>query len=292
MVGAAEHPVTIDHPAALTSGVVFSSPHSGRAYFPSFLAQSRLTARALRASEDAFVDDLFRVAADCGAPLISAVAPRAYLDVNRAPHDIDPALIDGAEPRPANARVVAGLGVVPRIVAEGVPIYDQKLSLSDAQRRIEQWHTPYHLALVDLLLKARRRFGRALLIDCHSMPSGAMVSARRETGDVEIVLGDRFGVSCDPRLVDAVETVFRDAGFRVARNAPFAGGYITERYGRPTSGVSALQIEIDRGIYLDQAKVAPNQGFEPLRRALAPVIAAICRTISDGDHSDLPVAAE
>ena len=279
----------VDEPSALLSGVVFSSPHSGRVYFPEFVEASRLTAHALRASEDAFIDDLFRQAVDFGAPLISATAPRAFIDVNRAPGDLDPALIDGAEPRPANARVIAGLGVVPRIVAEGVPIYDRRISLADAQRRIARWHAPYHRRLSDLLIRARRRFGSAFLVDCHSMPSVAMGPTRRGASTADVVLGDRFGASCDPGIVDRAEASFVRAGFRVARNAPFAGGYITERYGRPAAGVSALQIEIDRAIYLDQSSVAPSEGFEALRRALTPVIAEVCAIIAEPEVS---VAAE
>ena len=290
--GEAAAPVHVEHGRAPLCGVVFSSPHSGRAYFPEFVQSSRLTPQALRASEDAYVDDLFRQAADFGATVLSAVAPRAFIDVNRAPADLDPVLIDGASPRPANARVVAGLGVIPRIVAEGVPIYNHTLPLQEALSRIERWHAPYHDKLVELLLCARRRCGKAVLIDCHSMPSGAMASStRRANGPVDIVLGDRFGVSSENRLMDLVERAFIANGFRVARNAPFAGGYITERYGRPAAGVSAIQIEIDRGIYLDQTRVTPNAGFEALRRSLRPVIEAICRLAPERGEADL-VAAE
>lgn len=282
----------LDAPSGASAGVVFSSPHSGRAYFPHFVAASRLTAHALRASEDAYIDELFRQAADFGAPVLSAVAPRAFIDLNRAPHDLDPALIEGAEQRPANARVVAGLGVIPRIVAEGVPIYDQLISLQNANERIERWHAPYHAKLVELLLEARRHFGRALLIDCHSMPSGAMsASTHRVRGPIDVVLGDRFGVSAETGVVDRIEAAFSDHGFRVARNTPFAGGYITERYGRPAAGISAVQVELDRSLYLDQSRVTPNAGFEALRRALRPVIASICATITDMSVPQ-PVAAE
>lgn len=286
----------ISRPRELASGVVFSSPHSGRYYPPDFVAASRLEARALRASEDAFVDDLFSDVVDFGAPLIAAVAPRAYIDLNRAPGDLDPVLIDGASARPANARVAAGLGVIPRIVAEGVPIYHGRLSLEEARQRLSRWHAPYHRGLVEQILQARRRFDRVLLIDCHSMPSGASAGggrfAQASANAPEIVLGDRFGASADPDLVDDVERAFASAGFRVARNAPFAGGYITERYGRPSAGVSALQIEIDRGLYLDQSRVSPGEGFAELKRALRPVIERICDLITAASSYPKALAAE
>ncbi|MEO1330039.1 MAG: N-formylglutamate amidohydrolase [Pseudomonadota bacterium] len=286
-------PFRLREPAALSSGVVFSSPHSGRVYFRELVAASRLSLHALRASEDAYVDHLFNGATDHGAPFLAAVAPRAYIDLNRAPGDLDPSLVDGAEARPANARVVAGLGVVPRIVAEGVSIYDGKISLGEARDRVAYWHAPYHQKLMDLLLRARRRFGRALLIDCHSMPTGASnPGARRLHAPVDVVLGDRFGMAADGALMDVIEAAFVDAGFRVARNAPFAGGYITERYGRPAAGVSAIQIELDRGLYLDQSFLEPTAEFGALRVALAGVVGRICDLVRDADPRATALAAE
>ena len=229
-------PFALQTPFLANSGVVFSSPHSGRAYFSDFVGASRLDLRRLRASEDAFVDELFAAALEFGAPMLSAVAPRAFIDLNRCPSDLDPSLLAGASRRSTNPRVAAGLGVVPRIVAEGVPIYNGKLTLAEAEERIRHWHDPYHRRLSGLLADTRRRFGRALLIDCHSMPSGAVALSHRRGSPVDIVLGDRFGASADSALVDAIEAAFTEAGFRVERNTPFAGGYITERYGRPEEG--------------------------------------------------------
>lgn len=286
-------PFRLREPDEIASGVVFSSPHSGRTYFNEFVEASRLSLQALRASEDAFVDALFADATRYGASLIAAVAPRAYIDLNRSPGDLDPTLVDGAEARPANARVMAGLGVVPRIVAEGVSIYDGKVSMAEARRRVAYWHAPYHQKLMDLLLRARRRFGRAVLIDCHSMPTGATSpGGRRLHAPVDVVLGDRFGMAADASLVEAIEQAFVASGFRVARNAPFAGGYITERYGRPAAGVSAVQIELDRGLYLDQAFTEPTAEFEPLQRALGPVIERICGLVRAAGRSGTALAAE
>lgn len=285
-------PYNLEEPGHKSSGVVFSSPHSGRAYFDCFVRASRLNLTSLRASEDAFVDQLFSSAPACGAPILSAIAPRAFVDLNRCPTDLDANLLDGATGQPANARVAAGLGVVPRIVAEGVAIYDGKLSLTDALTRIRRWHRPYHGKLQMLLQAARNTFGEALLIDCHSMPSGAVALSHRRGAAVDVVLGDRFGASADPKFVDAIEEAFVSAGFRVERNAPFAGGYITERYGRPDLGVSAVQIEIDRGVYLDQARIAPSADFAGVLEKLRPVVASICGLIRPKSLASPQMAAE
>ncbi|MCI4660714.1 MAG: N-formylglutamate amidohydrolase [Neomegalonema sp.] len=279
-------------PLSLSSGAVFSSPHSGRAYFPGFVRDSRLSAQALRASEDAYVDALLTPVPDFGAPLLTAVAPRAYLDLNRAPSDLDPALVEGCANRPANARVSAGLGVVPRVVAEGIAIYDRKLSKAEAQGRVNRWHRPYHQQLEVLLRRAREAFDSALLVDVHSMPAGAGKLGRsRFAKPVDMIIGDRFGASAHPDLTSEIETLLRDAGFQVARNTPFAGGYITERYGHPSMGVSAVQIEIDRGLYLNPTTVEPNAGFEELRHALIPALRQICILIGR-PSSQTSLAAE
>lgn len=277
-------PFALHLPDVMRSGAVFSSPHSGRAYFREFLARSRLALEALRASEDAYVDALFAESAmRCGAPLIAAMAPRAYVDLNRDPADLDPQLVNGVQSLATSARVAAGLGVAPRVVAEGVQIYNGKLTRAEVERRIARWHAPYHERLAELLAAAQRGFGRALLIDCHSMPSEIRASSRRIRDGADVILGDRFGFSADQSLVDAIEDSFERNGFRVARNAPFAGGHITERYGRPASNVSAVQIELDRGLYLDQASITPATGFKPLIRRLEPVIADICALIAEAD---------
>ena len=272
-------PYRVAEPQQLLTGVVFSSPHSGRAYFSDFVEGSVLKLAQLRISEDAYVDDLFRSAISLGAPLISAVAPRAFLDLNRRPTELDPVLVEGAAEVPHSSRVAAGLGVVPRVVAEGVPIYEHRLSAAEATSRLTYWHTPYHKRLGRLLERARRTFGAALLIDCHSMPSSALSRSYRPQ-TAEIILGDRFGSSAPPEFVERIEAAFRSAGFSVARNAPFAGGYITERYGRPAANVSAIQIEIDRSLYLDEREVRRNAKFDSVVETLRPVIAEICGLIS------------
>lgn len=269
-------PYILHEPRAPLSRAVFSSPHSGRRYFPEFVARARLSALDLRASEDAFVDELFATAPEFGAPLIVAEAPRAYVDLNREPGDLDPALIEGVPGVGLNARSAVGLGVVPRVVAEGREIYEGKIPMDDARARIERFHAPYHDALGALMDIAVSRRGVALLFDCHSMPSEALRSAPRIRGRrADVVLGDRFGASAAPWAMALVERAFVDAGFAVSRNAPFAGGWITQRYGRPQRGRHAVQIEIDRGLYLDEARVEKRHDFDACVAALKPVIAAL-----------------
>lgn len=274
----ATDPYVLAEPPVLLTGAVFSSPHSGRQYPADLIRRSRLDLLALRASEDALVDLLFGAAPAQGAPLLCATAPRAWLDLNRAPGEFDPALIEGVRAQGLNQRVAAGLGVVPRVVSEGAEIYSGKITLAEAEARVASIHLPYHHQIEALLHRARARFATALLFDCHSMPTEALRAAPRVQGRTpEIVLGDRFGAAAGRAVMAATQAAFERAGFLVARNAPFAGGYITQRYGRPARGFHAVQIEVDRGLYLDQATLEPGPGFEALRLRLAEVIADLVR---------------
>lgn len=282
-------PFRLLRPVRLTGATVFSAPHSGRHYPEALVGRSRLSRRALRSSEDVLVDELFAAAPRHGVPLIAATLPRAWLDLNRAPNELDPALIADVPRRAVSQRVAAGLGVIPRVVAEGMAIYRGRLSRAEAEARIRAVHRPYHAALSGLIEEARGRFGRALLLDCHSMPSEALKAAPRVQGRrPEVVLGDRFGGSASPEVVAAVRRAFERAGFVVARNAPFAGGYITRHYGRPAEGVEAIQIELDRGLYLDERTLEPLPGFEALRARLEEVIAELAQILPDAR----PLAAE
>lgn len=266
-------PLRLVEPDSLATATVFSSAHSGRIYPEGFRRMSRLSAIALRASEDAFVDDLFSCAPEYGAPLLVAEFPRAFADPNRAEDELDPALISRfIGRRPRTLRVSAGLGVVPRIVAEGTPIYDGKLKLSEVQARIACCYRPYHEQLKACLDRSHGRFGVSLLVDCHSMPSE---NSHRNARRADIILGDCYGSSADADLSDAAYALFRDAGFRVARNAPFAGGYITQKYGQPKKGRHALQIEIDRELYLDQRNIVPNARYDSFKSIMKPVIAGL-----------------
>ncbi len=248
---------------------VLCSPHSGRVYPQAFLALSRLSPLSLRKSEDCFVDELFLPVAEEGAPLIAARFPRAYLDVNREPYEFDPELFIETLPDYANTqsvRVAGGLGTIARIVADGEEIYRSKLPLASGIDRVEQLYIPFHAALTELCEGTRARFGLAVLIDCHSMPSASMAPAGGPRPD--IVLGDRFGASADCKITRFLKDALTALGYEVQMNRPYAGGYITEHYGRPARDMHAVQIEINRGLYLNEQTLRPTAGFAELQRDL------------------------
>ncbi|MCC6735380.1 MAG: N-formylglutamate amidohydrolase [Bauldia sp.] len=252
-------------PLRQTVPVVFNSPHSGRTYPADFLAASRLDAATIRRSEDGFVDELFRPAVAMGAPLLRALFPRAWLDVNREPFELDPRIFAGALPAYANSRstrVNGGLGTIPRVVADNEEIYAGPLPVADGLARIDDVYMPYHRTLRSLIDATVDSFGSAVLIDCHSMPSS--VRAANLRGRPDIVLGDRHGTSCSADLADAAEGILVRLGYDVSRNRPYAGGYITEHYGRPGEGVHALQIEINRALYLNERTLEKTGGFPRL----------------------------
>ncbi|MGH6750269.1 MAG: N-formylglutamate amidohydrolase, partial [Methyloceanibacter sp.] len=256
-------PFTVARPEALQGPLVFNSPHSGRIYPSTFLAASRLDSLALRRSEDAYVEELFGFVTSLGAPLLHAHFPRAYLDVNREPYELDPVLFRDGLPHYANTqsvRVVGGLGTIARIVSESDEIYREPLSVGAALERINRLYTPYHETLKALLIEAQKEFGVAVLIDCHSMPSNP--TADQAGGRPDFVLGDRFGASCSGELTRRAGTQLKALGYVVALNKPYAGGYITEHYGRPHKGQHALQIEVNRAIYRDETSFEKSAGFE------------------------------
>lgn len=267
---------SLSMPKTRTSSVVFASPHSGRDYSARFLRQSVLDDQTIRSSEDAFVDELFSAAPDFGAPFLKANAPRAYVDLNRSPDELDPALIKGLRSVSYNPRIVSGLGVVPRVVANGRCIYRGKLPMSEVQERLSScWH-PYHDKLQELLAEARAHFGEAVLIDCHSMPHEALDSlARTIPRRPEVVLGDRFGAAASGEVVDMLEAAFTDEGLRVVRNVPFAGAYTAQHYGRPSRRQHVVQIEIDRSLYMNEQLLRPNRNFAAMQEAMTRVIAKI-----------------
>ena len=264
------------HPETRTTSLVFASPHSGREYPWALMRRSILDERAIRSSEDAFVDLLFEPATRMGAPLLKALVPRAFVDLNRSADELDPALIEGVRKSTHNPRVTSGLGVVPRVVANGRPIYRGKLPLDEAHGRIASYWRPYHDALRQTLNESLAMFGEAILIDCHSMPHEAIESvAGQGKSAPEVVLGDRFGAAAGSEIVDRVEAAFAAAGLRVVRNAPFAGAYNTQHYGRPSRRQHAVQLEIDRSLYMDERRIAPRDDFEDFQRLIAGVITEI-----------------
>lgn len=266
----------LHEPEQVSSAVVFASPHSGRDYSWTFLRRTVLDEHAIRSSEDAYVDRLFDCAPQFGAPLLRAGAPRAYVDLNRAMDELDPALIDGVRKAGHNPRVASGLGVVPRVVANGRAIYRGKLARAEAEERLRSIWVPYHARLQSLLDQAHGSFGEAILIDCHSMPHEAVETvARGSARRPEIVIGDRFGASAAPEIVERVEAAFAAAGLHVVRNAPFAGAFTTQHYGRPSRRQHAVQVEIDRAIYMDEVRIRPNANYHAFRRLLRGVVAEI-----------------
>ena len=271
------------------SCVVFASPHSGSEYPAAMMQRTILSSQMVRSSEDAFVDRLFSSAPDNGAPLIKALAPRAFVDLNRSPDELDPALIEGVRRQGHNPRVASGLGVIPRVVANGRAIYRGKLRMSEAKERLEHYWYPYHRELQSMLDEATRYHGQSVLIDCHSMPHEAVESVVRAGAPrPDIVLGDRFGAAAGSSVVDRVESAFRAQGFVVTRNAPFAGAYITQAYGKPTRGQHAVQVEIDRALYMDERRIQPNANFDSVRKAIGLAVAEIAQI----GMERMPLAAE
>jgi N-formylglutamate amidohydrolase len=279
-------------PAEQSVPFVFNSPHSGHHYPEPFLRASRLDRLAIRRSEDAFVDELFAGVVELGAPLLRARFPRAYLDVNREPYELDPKMYEDRLPPYANSRsirVAGGLGTIARVVGESQEIYRGRLPVREALDRIERIYKPYHQTLRRLLARTHVGFGYAVLVDCHSMPSTIRTSDNGPRPD--FILGDRYGTSCALALIDHATAVLRDMGYTVARNKPYAGGFITEHYGRPAKGLHALQIEINRSLYMDEARTDRTAGFAAfaadLRRFAGEMIA-----IADGGLVPDALAAE
>jgi N-formylglutamate deformylase len=256
-------------PALQSIPFVYSSPHSGRIYPPDFVAQSRLRGISIRRSEDPYVDELFSAARDLGAPLLMANFPRAYIDVNREPYELDPRMFDGVLPPYANIgslRVAGGLGTIPRIVAENMEIYAGRIPVEEALSRIDAFYKPYHAALRRLTARTHVHFGFSVLIDCHSMPGNIRVSGSHARPDV--IIGDRYGSSASAELTHAAMDILEDLGFNTVRNKPYAGGFITEHYGRPSRGLHALQIEISRSLYMDEATFEKRSDFAIVTAAM------------------------
>ena len=266
-------------PDAQTVPVVFASPHSGRDYPAEFLAASRLDPITVRRSEDAFVDEIFAAAPKAGAPLLRAQFPRAFVDPNREAFELDPAMFEDALPSYVNTnspRVAAGLGTIARVVTSGEEIYGARLRFAEAKRRIETYYVSYHKALRGLVAATRERFGACLLVDCHSMPSvGGPMDNDRGRQRVDFVLGDCHGTACAPLVTDMARRALADMGYVVTRNAPYAGGFTTRHYGRPYDGLHALQIEINRNLYMDEERITRGPGLPELAARMGRLIEAL-----------------
>jgi N-formylglutamate amidohydrolase len=259
--------------------VVLASPHSGRDYPADFIAEARLDALSLRRSEDSFVDELFAGGPARGAPLLRALFPRAYVDPNREPYELDPEMFEDPLPVHANTesrRVRAGLGTIARVVANGTPIYRRKLRFAEAEARIRGYYRPYHAALAGLMRETLDAFGCAILLDCHSMPSiGGPMDADPGAARVDLVLGDRHGHACNPVVTAAAARVLGDQGYLVRHNAPYAGGYTTRHHGQPQLGVHALQIEVNRGLYMDEERFERTRDLGVVAAHMSSLIEAL-----------------
>ena len=290
--GEVSPPFEIKEPAAWRAPIIFNSPHSGSVYPAEFLEASRIDLVALRRSEDSFMDELIGDLSDRGFPVVRVNFPRSYVDVNREPSELDPRMFSGRLPSFANTRsmrVAGGLGTIPRVVGDGQEIYRERLTVDDALSRIEALYKPYHRALRRLINKAHQAFGTVIVVDCHSMPSVGV--SRDEPRRPDMVIGDRYGTSCAPLLPDMVEETMRGLGYSVGRNKPYAGGFITEHYGNPASGLHTIQLELNRAIYMDERRRERGPRFAQVAidfAALAEAIAAVPL----GDLGPFQAAAE
>jgi N-formylglutamate deformylase len=276
-------------PRARTTCLVFASAHSGRDYPASFLSSTVLDEHTIRSSEDAFVDVLFAAAPRFGAPLLAATAPRAFVDLNRSAEELDAALIEDVRRTGANPRVSSGLGVIPRVVSNGLSIYRGKLPRTEVEARLRQVWRPYHTRLQALLDESHEQFGQAILLDCHSMPHEAIETiSQGRTERPDIVLGDRFGAAAGSEIVEQVEAAFVHAGLQVTRNTPFAGAFTAQHYGHPSRNQHVIQIEIDRSLYMNERTIRRNDNFDELKSILTQVIAEIAAF----GRASMPLAAE
>jgi N-formylglutamate amidohydrolase len=269
-------PFEILEPPTWRGPIVFNSPHSGSIYPRHFLDASRLELRTLRRSEDSFVDELMLGVVERGHPLMRAHFPRCYVDVNREPYELDPRMFEGRLPSFANTRsmrVAGGLGTIARVVGEAQEIYDRRIPVDDAMRRIDALYKPYHRALRRLVTRMHREFGTVILIDCHSMPSTAGGKDDRPRAD--IVLGDRYGTSCVGLISELVDAQLQSLGYSVSRNKPYAGGFITEHYGNPAAGLHAIQLEVNRSLYMDESRFEPIATFAKVAADLGSLADAL-----------------
>jgi N-formylglutamate amidohydrolase len=285
-------PFEIVEPAAWRAPIIFNSPHSGSVYPDEFLSASRIDLPALRRSEDSFMDELIGGLSELGFPVVRVNFPRSYVDVNREPYELDPRMFSGRLPSFANTRsmrVAGGLGTIPRVVGDGQEIYRERLSVDDALGRIEALYKPYHRALRRLINKAHQAFGTVVVVDCHSMPSVGV--SRDEPRRPDVVIGDRYGTSCAALLPDMVEETMRALGYSVGRNKPYAGGFITEHYGNPASGLHTIQLELNRAIYMDERRRERSAGFARVAADFT-VLADALAAVPLGDLGPFQAAAE
>lgn len=270
-------PVIIAEPIGPLSPLVVDSPHSGRDYPADFayICPSQL----LRQTEDFLVDELVQGAVKAGATFVAATFPRSYIDVNRAENDIDPAVLAApwVAPLELTERTALGLGLVRRLCMAGVPVYAAPLAVAEVKRRIENFYRPYHAALTAAINQRLELFGSSVLLNCHSMPSRSQDEGNAPRPD--FILGDRNGTSCDPSVTRKVADFLHDMGYSVALNAPYKGMEIVRRHGLPQTGRHALQIEINRRLYMEERKLEKHAGFAALKSNLTELFAALANDL-------------
>lgn len=281
-IAAFDPPVSLQQPNRLAAPLILASPHSGRIYPEAFTSRSSLSLNVLRQNEDAYIDELLGFAKELDVPLLHANFPRCFVDVNRAPDEI-PVSWQKPGAAPSTARAEIGLGVIPTIIADKVPIYKRPLKPRQALARLDAVYHPYHHALAALMADALKQFGHALLLDCHSMPGFNQLGQRRP----DIVLGDRHGASCHPGTISKLEALFTQAGYSVTRNYPYAGGFVTDHYGRPADNMEVVQIEINRDLYLNPVNYKRKNSYA----RLAADLKSICWEMLPIRHA-MPMAAE
>ena len=273
-------PYQIKLPEYQTSCVIFNSPHSGRHFPKGFLDMTILSSLSLRSSEDLFVDQIFSPIVHLGSILMSATFPRSYVDVNRDHKELDPLLVKDLKSFSRTSKVTAGLGVIPRVVAMQKPIYSKKISKKEVKDRLEKFYFPYHEKLREVLSYTHGLFQKAILLDCHSMPS----NIEKNNGHknlADVVLGDCFGSSCENSILFLLKRLFLDAGFKVDINMPFSGGFITKNYSNPEQNYHVIQIEFLRSLYSDEKNQTRCPKFSKFQHKVLSVFEEFIKCISN-----------
>jgi N-formylglutamate amidohydrolase len=255
--------------------IVISVPHGGRDY-ADFIQKLRVPLSATRALEDRYADRLVDVAVAEGIPTIVAHAPRLAIDLNRAPEDIDPAMIRGqiGGGTPLSAKARSGLGLIPARLAGTGSLWRTPFDAAEVSARLSTIHEPYHVALGDMIASAQRCCGTAILLDLHSMPPIGPVDAP------DVVIGDRFGRTASAHITETAAASLSGHGLRVACNAPYAGGYIVTRHANPAANIHALQIEFDRRLYLDATLDNLGPGLSPLQNVVRVLVNALTEELA------------
>jgi N-formylglutamate amidohydrolase len=278
-------------PTMKSCPLVVDSPHSGRAYPEDFGHAAPLA--LLRRAEDAFVDDLFEGAPLHGAGFLKALFPRSYIDPNRHEGEIDEGMLDDVWPHriEESARAEMGLGLIRRLIRGNVPVYDRRLPVAEVEARIARYHRPYHDELEAMLAETHGRFGAVWHINAHSMKALGRKQGRSIARD-DFVLGDLEGESCDPDFTAFFAETLRGFGYTVRLNHPFKGAALVQRFGRPQDGRHSLQIEVNRGLYMDEERMEKNASFDALRRDIDRMLAAIADYVGKQLRLALPEARE